>query len=175
MGSKDWQIKKCRIWWGSTQRDAKSFADPKRYRAGNRSVAGLPLFREAGGLRGLRADSDVHRQQLASRQQRVAEPAGRRSGMVAHAAPRRSAVEPERVAASFINTPHKAPRQRSHFSDLPTLMTLPSVTIKCARKLSVPTRCAGVFGAAAAGTLPHATPGKTPGRAQREGPGDTQL
>jgi hypothetical protein len=42
---------------------------------------------------GSRADSDVHLQKPALREQRLAKSAGRRSRMVAHAAPRRSAVE----------------------------------------------------------------------------------
>ncbi len=69
------------------------------YHVLNRSVAGLPLFREAADYGALRADSDVHRQQPALRQRRLAKAAGRRSGMVAYVPPRRSAVEAEKLAA----------------------------------------------------------------------------
>jgi hypothetical protein len=79
----------------------------------NRSVADLALLREAGGLRGLRADSDVHRQKPALRERPVAKPAGRRSGMVAYPTARRSPVEADGESEKRAASPFPCPAART--------------------------------------------------------------
>jgi hypothetical protein len=79
----------------------------------NRSVADLALLREAGGLRGLRADSDVHRQKPRLRERPVAKPAGRRSGIVAYPTARRSPVEADGESEKRAASPFPCPAPRT--------------------------------------------------------------
>ncbi len=78
----------------------------------NRSVADLALLREAGGLRGVRADSDVHRQKPALRERPVAKPAGRRLGIVGYPTVRRSPVEADGESKKWLR-PRFDPRTDS--------------------------------------------------------------